>query len=360
MAVQRFRVPRLTGILLVSATAVGLALAGCTSGSSGSAGSQAAPAAKREGSFAGTGQVAADGSSGSSGADTATDGTSKGSSSTGTGVTPVQPRLIRTAEISIEVKDLSFGAARVRQVAQQFGGRVESETTGYSTDAAIKQAGDGTPLQAGAGQSIIVLRIPEPKLDAAIRQVAAGTQGKVLSQTSSSQDVTGNIADLSSRVATQRASVNRVRALMSQATRLQDVVLLEHELATREADLESFESRLAALSDQADLSTLTVSLRTPAAAPAAEKKDSGFMAGLRHGWHAVEVSTGVVLTVLGALLPVLVALALIASPGWILWRRRRRLGRPGPDATSGGPDQQPPAQQPPPQPVGAGPSGSAS
>ena len=220
-------------------------------------------------------------------------------------------RLVRTAEISFEVKDLALAAARVRAVAARFGGFVGSETTGLDQSA-------------GRGQSTLLLRVAEPRLDAALTEVTAQAAGKQLSRSSSSADVTGDLADLDSRVATQKASVARVRTLLAKAVSLQDIVLLESELSKREAELEAVQARLAALSDQADLASLTVTLRTPDAVAAAQQRN-GFLAGLDNGWAAVKASTTIVLTLFGALLPVSLVVGLLAWP--LLLVNRRRAGR---------------------------------
>jgi hypothetical protein len=173
------------------------------------------------------------------------------------------------------------------------------------------------------GESVITVRVPEPRLDDALTRM--GSVGREIDRSTSSEDVTATIADLDSRVSTQARSVARVRDLLNRAKSLQDVVLLESEVARREADLESIQARQRALADQADLATVTVTLQTPppATAKPPTKDDEGFLVGLRQGWHAVLNSTTLVLTVLGALLPVTVALALLGWPSYLLYRRLR-------------------------------------
>ena len=118
----------------------------------------------------------------------------------------------------------------------------------------------------------------------------------------------------------------------------------------RPKDNSALEARLAALRDQAEFATLTVELRTPSAAPAEAPRDTGFLAGLRIGWHALERSTVAVLTVLGAPLPGAVVLGVVAGPGWILLRRR--AARRGIDVTGTAPAPQGTA----PRPVGTAPA----
>jgi hypothetical protein len=251
-------------------------------------------------------------------------------------VSLVQARVVRTAEVVVQVGQLATSAARVRAAALGLGGVVASEVTTFAATGGTASAGspavagsgdkatatDGTGARpATPGESVIVLRVPVNSLDSALDKVSG--IGKELSRGTASQDVTADLADLGSRVKTQQASVDRIRVLLAKATSMQDIVLLESQLSTREADLEALQARQASLADRADLSTLTVTLRTPevvATEPVTD--DGGFLSGLKSGWHAVAASTTVVLTVLGALLPVLVTVAVIGWPVYLLIRRR--------------------------------------
>lgn len=359
----------------LAATLLGVALlAGCGSAndtSSTSAGSAAADGAAVGGSQAGGaegGGVAAPAADAGAAAGKASNAAGSSGDSAGAltrGVAAAaSPRLIRTADVSFEVKDLAAAAARVRGIAPRYGGYVASETTGLNepTESDTGATGDAARTVA-RGEATLVLRVLEPKLDAAVGEVAGQVGGKELSRRSSSSDVTGDIADLQSRVATQRASVVRVRALLEKAASIQEVVLLESELTRRESDLEAAEARLAALSDQADLATLTVTLRTPEAVTPEEKQSNGFLTGLDGGWNAVKASTTIVLTLLGALLPVAMVAGLLGWPLWLLRNRRsarRQAPRPAPQpapdrypvmaGAPAGPDPDPAGQQPPPAP----------
>jgi hypothetical protein len=174
-----------------------------------------------------------------------------------------------------------------------------------------------------------VLRVPSTGLDRLVDDLAA--LGTVLARSAHTEDATAQVVDLDSRVATQRASVTRVRALLAQAASVGDVVAVESELARREADLESLERRLAALRDRVALSTLTVELRgAPAPPPAAAPP--GFGAGLGAGWAGLRVLGTALATAAGFLLPFLPLLAVAAGVVWaVVRRRRRRRGGPGPE-----------------------------
>jgi predicted nucleic acid-binding Zn-ribbon protein len=70
--------------------------------------------------------------------------------------------------------------------------------------------------------------------------------GEVRYRDRTAEDVTDQVTDVEARVATQRASIARLRVLLDDAADLRDVVTLEGELARREADLDSLLRRQAA------------------------------------------------------------------------------------------------------------------
>ena len=355
-------VPR-TPLSLSLAVVAAFALVGCSASSGTSSGASSAVS-----DAAGPGAPAAGGGGGASGK---ARGDSQGSQEPQAqpGAAPaaaVRQRVIRTAQVVVQVDgELAPAAAKVRAIAQGLGGTVASETTTYaeagdpgtttSGGGPSATPGDGSssapaagPSGAGAsspgkpahpGQSLLVLRVPESSLDQALAQItgSAGV-GKELSRSANAQDVTGDLADLQSRVATQRSSVARIRDLLGKAGSLRDVVLLESEVTKREADLEALEARRAALADRADLATLTVDLRTAAAVAAQpEEEQNAFLEGLNSGWDALVASMTVILTVLGALLPLAIVLVLVGGPLLCVLRRRRRpVPPPAPAPSSGG------------------------
>ena len=116
------------------------------------------------------------------------------------------------------------------------------------------------------------------------------------SRNASTDDVTAQYVDTESRVKTMQASVDRVRALMSQATKLGEIVALEAELSRRQADLEATQSQLAALKDSVALAPVEVRLSTDEQVLAEADDSTGFLAGLKAGWTAFTGSVTVLLT----------------------------------------------------------------
>ncbi len=101
-----------------------------------------------------------------------------------------------------------------------------------------------------------------------------------------SSDVTEQVVDVESRIASQRASLERMRTLLAKANTIGEIVSVETELTRREADLESLLAKQKNLALQTELATLALTLTAKGEEPVAEDPDRGFLAGLKGGWDA--------------------------------------------------------------------------
>jgi len=295
--------------LIVLGALSALLLTGCGSGGT--------TATSSEGRASG-GALAQDSAAAKSGTGTKNSAPADASKS---GVVGVGPKLTKSASLDLRVKNIDAAAAQVRTIATGLQAQVLSEQIGTGG------SGGPVPLQsksdALSGFGTLTLSVPADKLDTALDQLAR--IGTVQQRNMSTQDVTAQYVDTESRLKTMRASVERVRALMTQAKDIGQVVVLESELSRREADLESLESQLSTLKNNVERSTLTVSLSTPGHETVS---NTGFVAGLRSGWDAFTASARGLFTVIGAVLPFAVFFALAAAP-LVWWLRRRRAGSAG-------------------------------
>lgn len=227
----------------------------------------------------------------------------------------VQRDLVRTAQLTVEVGDPVAAVRQVRTAAAGAGGFVTEE-------------------QSGDSGSWLVLRVPADTLDRLIDEVAG--YGRVTARNSQVVDATEEVVDLDARVATQTASVARVRGLLAEAQSIGDVVAIESELARREAELDSLTRRLTALRDQVALSTLTVDLHGPGVVPPPVVRPApGFLDGLAAGWEGLLTIGSAAGAVVGFVMPFLPVLAVLAGFG-LLGRRIVRARRTPAVAGAGG------------------------
>ncbi len=145
----------------------------------------------------------------------------------------------------------------------------------------------------------------------------------VAERTLGAKDVTEQVVDLEGRLATQQASVARVRALLDRANTIGEIVQIESELTAREAELESVQRRLTVLQNRVAMSSVRVELRGTGAVA-----EDGFLDGLAGGWNAFLVVGRGLLIAVGAALPFLVVAGLVAG-AVVLVRRRMRARRAG-------------------------------
>lgn len=323
----------------VSAVSVGVAALLLVAACSGSDSNSASSAVGRDAS-SGQAQSEARGSAkpaapkSGSGSDQKSGGRATGSSGRvdPAAVTASTEYLARSASLALKVKEIGAAAASVRSISAANDGIILSENIGGGGPEPADPSGSTVTPPSTFGE--ITISVPSDRLDRALDALAA--VGTVVRRESTSDNVHDEYVDTQSRVETMRASVDRVRALMTKATDIAQVVTLESELSRREADLEALEAQLASLKDRVARSPIQVSLTT--VAPVTKPKphgDTGFLAGLVAGWRAFTSSAAALLTVVGALLPFAVAALLIGLPVW--WGvRRRRARRTEPAATPAG------------------------
>jgi hypothetical protein len=303
--------------LAAALLAASLAVAGCGAGSSSN--DSTASSAQRGAAAADAGGNEKSSASGS--------GSSSGTSKT---ANLVQSYVVRTATLTVEAKNVPDALAKARTLVDGAGGYVGDEST--SLDAA------------GREHSRVQLKVPPADYERLLEDLAG--LGKLTDRKVNAEDVTSQVVDVQSRIKSQQTSVARLRELMNRAVKLSDVVTLEGELSTREADLEALQAQQKSLKERTDMATVTLVLTEPEAVAAA-KKDDGVWASvgdaLGAGWHAFYVTFRAILVALAAALP----FAALAALVWVLIRTlRRRL--PAPSAPA-------PAPVTVPAPVGSGP-----
>ncbi|AGL21004.1 DUF4349 domain-containing protein [Actinoplanes sp. N902-109] len=216
-----------------------------------------------------------------------------------------QRAIVYTGSITVRVDDVNAAAARVTGIVTGVGGFVGGD----------QRTSNG---ERGSADATLTLRVPAGKFTAVVDQLSG--LGIEEQRQIGTEDVTEQTIDLDARIATQTARVASGRKLLGQAKDLDDLVMLEREVATREADLASLQAKKRRLADLTALSTITAVLLDPQAAGKPASSNA-----FADGWNGFVTSLGAVVTALGWVLPWLV-LAAVPVGFWLL-RRRRTLSR---------------------------------
>jgi hypothetical protein len=311
---------RLLGVLAVPCLIIVVAVAGC----SGSA-SSSAPAAS--GALAGAGAAGApnSGASAAAAAPSAVGAAgrvpSASAASSASGVTtakyaPTGRQLIYTAQLTVRTASVAAAVSRATSIVTGAGGYVSAENA---------SAGQGQPSQASA---TVTFKVPAASYTTTLAALSGGGLGTQLSLAQQAQDVTQQVADVGSRVASDQAAIAQLRDLLKHAGDVSSLLSVQNQIDSQESDLESMLAQQDALNHETADATVTLTLVGPKAAakpPAKSAPPPGLARGLDGGWHALRLTVGWLLTILGAVAPFVAAVAVVGGLAW--WGRRRLTQR---------------------------------
>ncbi len=149
---------------------------------------------------------------------------------------------------------------------------------------------------------------------------AAG--GRVISQTTSTEDLTRQIVDTEARQRAQTALRDRLQELLrSRPGRLADLLEVERELARVQAEIDSLQSNLAVMRTRVAMSELTVSYRS-APRPVGSDTFEPLRNAFANFLGIVVTGFAAIITIIAGLLPFVLVLIPIVW-GLLRWRRAR-------------------------------------
>jgi Domain of unknown function (DUF4349) len=326
--------PRRRQLLLVALPA-GLALismaalAGCSGGSASSS-AASAPALGAPDAHAANGAIAspvAGAASAASGSKSAAGSAGAGQDASGARLAPAGQQLIYTAQLTVRARDVDDAVSQATSIAAAAGGYVSAENA--SSD----------PAQPSQSLATVTLKVPVVAYPTTLSELSGNALGTRLSLAQQTQDVTQQVADVSSRVASDEAAITQLRALLSRAGSVGDLLSVQNQIDSEESDLEAMLSQQNALNHETAYATVALTIVGPKAAVKPKPKPApppGLVNGLAGGWHALRVAVSWLLAIIGAVAPfaAVVAVAGVAA----LWVRRRLAARASRAAGSGGAD----------------------
>jgi hypothetical protein len=168
------------------------------------------------------------------------------------------------------------------------------------------------------------LKVPVAHYQAALNSLKA--LGHPLGLATHATDVTQEVVDVNSRVTSAQAAIRQLRALLSRAGTVGELLAVQDQINSQEANLEALLAQQQALAHETSYATVAMLILGPhqVVVHHHKAKHHGFVAGLASGWHALRTAVTWFLTAIGVALPFAVIVALAGAIAVGSRRRRRR------------------------------------
>lgn len=231
-------------------------------------------------------------------------------------------KIIRTASLSILVKDTDTAADGVRAVAQTYGGERGNENFSQYAQ--------------GVRSGTITIWVPSEHFDEAVRDIKTLAL-RVNNEAISTQDVSAQHVDLTARLTNLRATEAQYQELMARSGSIEDILNVTKQLSQTRQEIEVLQAQLDRLTGQIALSSITVSItpESPVVSPGQAMGEWRPGTVAREAYHELltrlmGVGDGLIMFVIVGLPLLVIAgikLAVLLGILWLLYRLGRALYR---------------------------------
>ena len=236
---------------------------------------------------------------------------------TGPQLAVIDRKLIKNADISLEVDNYKTAAEALKNQVLSYGG--------YITNEFVQTSGPE-----GILNGHLQVRVPQDKFEGFLSGLEG--LGKVTGRNIYTQDVTEEYVDVQSRLKAYKTKEERLLDILRKSGQLSDILAVENELANTRAQIESLEGRLRYLDNRTDFSTIGINIKQTVAPT--QKVSTGGLQGvfgkakeaLIKTINNILLSIGKLIVYFSAALPYLVLIALGLGAGW-LWYKKHYSSR---------------------------------
>ena len=226
----------------------------------------------------------------------------------------IERKIIRNANVSLEVEEPKKAMQRVASVAESRGGFVVTSESRQEAGASGGKASEVISME---------VRVPAAQFDAAMNDIRAAAS-RVASEKITGQDVTEEYIDLDARLRTQRALEDQLLDIMKSARGVPDAITVERELANVRTEIEKIEGRRRFLENQTSLSTISVTLQPPSPLVST----TGFFRSVASAFgEGVDIAAAITLFLIRVVLAMLPLAIFFGVPVYFLWRYVARRAR---------------------------------
>ena len=185
-----------------------------------------------------------------------------------------EQKIIKTARLVYETKDVETTHANILQLATQYEGLVQNDNSGKSYNRIFRN---------------MVIRIPSESFQVFIDGVSEGVSyfdQKEISR----QDVSEEFVDLEARLKAKRELEKRYLELLKQAKNVKEMLEIERELSKIREEIEAKQGRLEFLQNRVSLSTVNIEFyKLTSETGITQSYGQKMVNSLKGGWDGVSV-----------------------------------------------------------------------
>lgn len=229
-------------------------------------------------------------------------------------------KIIKNAEISLEVQDFKKQFDAVQRMAEEAGGYVENSRSYVRKHAAVE--GEKEFMEGSA-----VIRVPNTEFGNCLERIS--TLGKVTNQSTYGNDITLQYMDTEMRLKSKQVQQERLIEILSKAERVEDILNIENELNRVRIEIESLGTQLRGWDNLVQYSTINVFMTEvePKDTQVSVLKVDNMWDRMKRGFirttNAIMDMIEIIIVGIGYALPVAI-LAGIAYLGWRRFRVRKK------------------------------------
>lgn len=185
-----------------------------------------------------------------------------------------EQKIIKTARLAFETKDVEATHKKILQLASQYKGLVQNDNSGKDYNRIYKN---------------MTVRIPTENFQQFIDGISEGVayfDQKDISR----QDVSEEFVDLEARLKAKRVLEERYLELLKKANKVQEMLQIERELSTIREEIEAKQGRLQYLQSQVSMSTVNIEFyKTTAETGITQSYGQKMKNALQGGWNGISV-----------------------------------------------------------------------
>jgi hypothetical protein len=226
--------------------------------------------------------------------------------------TGIETKIIKTAQITLEVSDVSAAVDSLKIVATQNGGYLSSSNMQKNYNNRVT--------------ATVVIRVPQSSFESVMERVKAS--GTIKSASTQGQDVTEEYIDLTARKTAYQNQLDAYNRIMAKSDKVEDILKVQQQIERVQVELDRIEGRMRYLNSRIDLSTITVNLQEPE--PVGGETGHSFITAINDGIAGFFGMVDAIIVLLFTLLPLIIICG--AAYGVYRWRKAKKAPLSGTQA----------------------------